>query len=491
MIKHGFIKKSAKHKYWYDNKKKVWKARKGEKIDPKDALMEVAEEQSISTENYQPTGFVEPGKRYRVIREAFSQGIEESYFWILNYLRQNEGFSRVEKITDIFSASENSSFFGSSQQRIGLQQDKVSQYLRGISEMIKQLFQLVRELRIIDERLTLYEKHKVSKAADNTLKGLYIDLVEGGTKNPGSVLGLASQVGYTILPDLFFNSQSHTKEEVDKEVDSLKYNNQVKSILRRKLYAYLNWVEKTHEEHKVRKKFQLQYLRQHWTTIQMYMNWIKPYLKNISRLTMNQRQLDSPYLIGAFETSMTEIEILAYKDAVDGYHPCILAHFEFRTKPAMNYSQDYQRGPQHVGRVTITLRSYAWDKKQIEAYKRMKNEEDMELLGLVDNNVKSAMEALGEEFEKYLREANAEFEEKESEEVEEKKKFDWDNSVFGPFVALGSGFKEIFKSFTGWDLTVKGNQKPGGNPGKALGGVGGSLFRAYKFYKKSHGMLTW
>ena len=74
----------------------------------------------------------------------------------MHYLRWFWSFVRIDKITDTFSASENSSFFGTSQQRVGLQQDKVSQYLATIGKMIKELFQLVRELRIIDERLGYY-----------------------------------------------------------------------------------------------------------------------------------------------------------------------------------------------------------------------------------------------------------------------------------------------------------------------------------------------
>jgi len=494
LVKHGFIKGKKKFKYFFDENKQLWKARKGEKFSAKDADVEIAEDFNVGNEGYVETGYPQPGKRYRVVKESFAQGIEENYFWVLNFLRQDGGFSTVDKITDIFSASENSSFFGASQMKLSAQQDKISQYLRGVSEMVKQLFAIVRELRIIDERLVLYNRHfdkdKISKSADNTLKGLYIDLVEGGTKNPGSIIGLATQVGYTILPDLFFNSTSRTKEQVDREVESLKYNPQVTSILRRKLYAYLVWVEKTFDEHKVRKKFQLQYLRQHWTTINMYMSWIKPYLKNTTKLTMSQQHLDSPYLVGSFETSMTEVEILAYKKSKSDYHPCILANFEFRTKPHMTHRTDYQQGPQHVGRVTITLRSYAWSTKEVEAYKRMKNEEDMELLGLVDSSVKNAMDALGDEFVKYLKEAEEPIKE-EAVPEDEKKRFNWDQSVLGPFIAMGSGFKDIFQAFSGVDFGVKGSKKDKGSRGPAMGDAKASMWPVYKYYKKSHGMLTW
>ena len=68
-----------------------------------------------------------------------------------------EGFPIVEKIIDVFTSAEQSAFWGQSSTRLGFQQDKVSQYLATIGNMIKDMFQLVRELRILDERLGYYE----------------------------------------------------------------------------------------------------------------------------------------------------------------------------------------------------------------------------------------------------------------------------------------------------------------------------------------------
>src|SRR3972149_588583 len=103
-----------------------------------------------------PTGYPSPINRYRLYVEGFNISIEEPYFWVLHYLRYMWGYSYIDKITDVFAAAENSAFFGVSQQRIGLQQDKVSQFLATVGKMVKELFQLVRELRILDERLGYY-----------------------------------------------------------------------------------------------------------------------------------------------------------------------------------------------------------------------------------------------------------------------------------------------------------------------------------------------
>src|SRR3989338_641897 len=362
------------------------------------------------------TGFVKPILRHRLVVEAYNMSIEEPYFWVLEYLRNYHGFPYIIKINDVFSAAENSSFFGASQQRLGMQQDKVSQFLATIGKMVKELFQLVRELRVLDERLGYYkdsyDAHSRSReSAEITLKGVWVDMVEQGAKNPASVYGMAREVQFTTLPDLFFSTHPLKQEDVDEvvDLDRGQFNRKVREVLKRKLRGYLAWKEHSFEELKNRRIFTLKYLRQHYDIIKMYISWAKPYLKNIERLTMDQSKIESPDLLNAFENSMIEIEILAKKPS-KSVNEVILVHFLYRTRPEMNYVQESQhRGPIHVGRVEITFRGYTWDDKEIENYQKLKTREDFRLLGIVDSSVKAAMESLGEELERYLSEAGEDF----------------------------------------------------------------------------------
>lgn len=161
------------------------------------------------------TGYPQPGHRYRLIVEAHNLSIEEAYYWELDWVKYNQGYpaDQIEKITDVFTASEQSAFFGAAQQRLGIQQDKVSQFLATIGKMVKEMFQLVRELRILDERLSYYRDSmratsKSAESAEITLKGIWIDLVEQGSKNPASVYGMARELQFITLPDLFFKTQA-------------------------------------------------------------------------------------------------------------------------------------------------------------------------------------------------------------------------------------------------------------------------------------------
>ncbi len=511
LVKYGFIKSDVKHLYKYDEKQEFYvrkDVKEGEKTyDPKHADEERDEEASLFMGNtYTDTGFPKTVKRFRLVQEAFNMSLENLYFWTLNHLRHEMGLPNVIKVTDMFSASENSAFFGQSAQRLSIQEDRASSFLRGISELVKTLFQIVRELRLLDERLEVYRDWKKSKSADATLKGIFSDFAEnkGGQMQPGSIYHLANQVGYAVLPDLFFNTIVYDKDDVDKVVDALGFNQNVKTVLKRKLYQFVVWVQKTQEELEARRKFQIKYLRQHYITIKMYMTWVKPYLKHIRRLTMNEKQLDGPDIISSFETSTTEIEIIAYLDGKNGVNPCALVTYEFNTRPVMQYTQEYHRGPVHIGRGTMTLRAYAWTKHEIAMYKKMKDNEDLELLTMVDDQLKSAMELLGDDLMKYIKEAEGKLSSEEdaakSEAPTRKEKLEpitSDQDVFGPIVNIFKGFVEIGglfvpSAFKSQPKKKDGLAEPSSSARKAA--IKTSIFviwNVYKNYKKANGMLAW
>ena len=442
------------------------------------------------------TGFPMPARRYRLHYEGYNISIEEPYFFILHYLRYYSGFPYIDKITDIFAAAENSAFFGASQQRLGLQQDKVSQFLATIGKMVRELFQLVRELRILDERLSYYyDSFTTSRSAESaeiTLKGIWVDLVEQGAKNPASVYGMAREVQFTTLPDLFFSTHPKKQEDVDDVVERERgaFNRKVREVLKRKLRTFLAWKEHTFEEIKNRRKFTLKFLRQHYEVIRMYIYWVKPYLRNIQRLQLDQTKTETPDLLVAFESSMIEVELLARKPGK--VNQCLLMHYLFRTRPEMNYQQEYQKGPLHLGRVEIDFRVYAWTEKEAESYKKMREQEDFQLLGLIDGSVKAAMEALGDELMRYLEESGEEFGPKKQEA--EKKS----SSLISPYTSIFKGFGELF-GIAQKAKKAPMQKKPSKDDAFKLilekrqvsAAAKDAAWSIYHHFKKHHSMLNW
>lgn len=215
---------------------------------------------------------------------------------------------------------------------------------------------------------------------------------------------------------------------------------------------------------------------------------------------MDQSKMETPDILVAFETSMIEVEILAKKPQKPvkvgekdiNVHQIILMHFWFRTRPEMSYVQEgYQKGPLHVGRVQMTFRCYAWSEEEIQLYKKMREQEDFRLLGLIDGSVKAAMEALGDELMRYLEEAG-----EEMKKIEKPKEST--PTIVSPFANVYKGFKDMFTLYKG----VKKTPQPK-RPSKkdlyqldlvktaAATEAKGSMWSIYHHFKKHHGMLNW
>ena len=399
----------------------------------------------------------------------------------------------ITKTEDVFAAAETSAFFGVTQQRLGLQQDKVSTFLATIGKMVKELFQLVRELRIIDERLDYYHEsllddRRKAEAAEITLKGIYIDMVEGGAKNPASVYGMSREVQFTSLPDLFFSTHPKLAQDVDQVVDTDRsdFNKSVRNVLKRKLKTFLVWKKRTFKELVTRRKFTLKYLRQHFDIIKMYMNWVRPYLRHIRRLHFDESKFTSPDLVAAFENSLVDIEFMAHPP-LKKINPCIVAHFQFRTRPVMAYQQEgYQRGAQHLGKMQLDLRGYVWSKQEIDNYLELKQAQDFELMKVISASVRAAMEALGDELEQYLKIAGEDepFTKTvpEGSKLSVKEKLEKPTNLFTSiFTRKGKPKKHVTK------LSLKDEKAAG----KADKRVKTAIYLLFKDFKKGHQMISW
>jgi len=384
--------------------------------------------------------------------------------------------------------------------------------------MTKQLFQVVREIKLLEEREILYKlAEKGDDGAKKSLKGVWIDFVDNGTQGikASSVYGLSQQIGYTALPDIFFGGPAALKQEnVSNYVKGLDFNDKLKSVLVRKLQQYVAWRDATAKEIVGKKKFTIQYLRQHYNSIKLYMDWIKPYLRNVRRLQMNPEKQLSADIVGAFEGSVVEIEILGKKPG--NPHECILATFTYRTRPIMQTGQDFQRGPQHIGRMELTLRSYVWTDDEIIEYKRIRQEEDFEMLKSIDKSIEESMDYLGDSLRKYLEEGGEKFGKEDelaqltktlmatekfkgmSEEtarlkakqiIEDYKEHK--QSMFEPFTAMYEGVIEVGKSFIPRKDEARKKQEEIKEKKKGMiKSVTDDISKLYTGYKKGHNLFA-
>jgi len=450
-----------------------------------------------------PSGFPAPVKSYTLFMESSDLSLEAPYYWILDTLKR--AFPIVEKLEDSFAASENSAFFGVAQQKLGAQQDKISQYLATTGKMIKELFQMVRELRIIDERLRYYDSaenelkkdiDKRERGGEITLKGMFVDLVQGGGKSAASVYGMARELEFVTLPDLFFDAPPFkNQQELENHIKNLAkdFNQNVLRVLIRHLTQFKQWKEQTAKEHHSRQRFMLSYLLQHFEIIKMYINWVKPYLRHVSKLTLKHANMQTADMVGAFEGSMIDVEFLARQRIPigdSGANGCVLATFQYRTRPELRIQSEYQRGAVHVGRMQFQLRVYGWTDEQIENYKQLKNKELLELMGDVSKSVEASMTSLGKELDTYLEKARQMAEGKKEAKEEPMPKKTVLQTLFGDFYTPKEAKKKSESAPSARELKRQEEElreKMGGLLEKARW-VG---WATYNNFKKSHGMVTW
>ncbi|MBL7101116.1 MAG: hypothetical protein ISS23_04135 [Nanoarchaeota archaeon] len=448
-------------------------------------------------------------RKQKIIMQQMQAGGEAYYFWILNFIRNpNALFYDVEKTSDIYTASEASSYFGAIEARKEAQMRNVNQYMATIGQLTKNLFQMIRELRVIDERRDYYEKSEEGdESAEVALKGMWVSLVEGGAENPLSVTGMARKLGFVILPDLFFKiNPKKGSKGVDKEVDALAeqgINARVRSVLKQKLMQYYLWKERTGGELKWRKNFVLKSVAQTYHSIKLYSHWLKPYLRNIRKLQM--AGMESPDLVSAFESSYVELELFATKDKYEAplpgtaetelverefraYFPCIKVNFSYVTRPEMAFQQEYtHKGAVHAGRTTIEIEGYVLTKKQLDQYRVEKQTEDLDLI----QSVEASVESLGEELQKYLKEAGELDGKKEEKKVER----GMAEGALEPFTAIFKGFGDLFGGLV--PRKKKGGFKKMSDfeleqeKAAATASVKTNVFILYDVFKKAHGMLSW
>ncbi|MDD5331648.1 MAG: hypothetical protein PHE43_02405 [Candidatus Nanoarchaeia archaeon] len=459
-------------------------------------------------------------KKQQFIIENPYEGVEGNYFWFVGFMRDAMHLN-IEKTSDVFTATEGSSFFGDLSSRRSILQEKTANYIGLIATMSKTLFQIVREVRILKERLSYYEDAKkyysnnpkerdAGDAAEVALKSIWVDMVEGGIQNAGSVYGLASKVGFYTLPDFFFRVHAKSKDDVGSKVKNIEgINEKLKEVLQRKLYQYYTWKEKTYDELKTREKFTLKYLSQQYDAMKLYASWIKPYLRSLGKLDIGGKinSLKDPNLVTAFETSQIELELIAtqkdfrrttdyglvkteYKNVI----PLIRIKFKFTTIPQMNFQVGYQKGPIHGGLSMIELEGYTPKKEDYEKYIEKKENEEFEIIKSIDNT----LESLGDELKNYLREADNLIMKKKDEEAAKNKKEE--EKEPGPFKALVMGFKQLkdsTKKIVPSMIPGKGNKEEKlsylalKEEKKSAEEIGETLYNIYDVYKKSHGMLSW
>ncbi|MBI4153945.1 hypothetical protein HY501_01285 [Candidatus Woesearchaeota archaeon] len=279
------------------------------------------------------------------------------------------------------------------------------------------------------------------------------------------------------------NGKEGIQDAIKHIAENVVKNKKNLNLLADKLYAYYNWKENTYKELKYTHNYRLKYLKQHYSVIKLYMNWLRPYLSTVQRLQMKGALTDAD-LVSAFETSKIQLELMAYKTSGKKYLPVVLVKFEHVTRPELIYTPQGQRQPVHMGRTEILIEPYVATKEQIEAYKAKQDKEDLEILG----HIFEAMNALREDLEKFLIDADKLLEkEKNDERLDPPRPA---GGLLEPYVSLLKGVREFLpggkkkdgKKEDKMSAIELRNEKKSAEKTAAMG-----AWLVYDIFKKAHG----
>ncbi|MSR85931.1 hypothetical protein EXS74_00880 [Candidatus Woesearchaeota archaeon] len=451
----------------------------------------------------------------RISIDNMGDSIEKYYFHFQKIFTRHKdtsfGMPVVElyKLKDVFDASVSSSFHGQIGSKISAMQQQVSTYLTQIGQLSKSLFPMVREIRLMDERLELYRKSFTDKKDQDSLaearqnevalKSTWIEVVEQGMQNPNSVYSMATKLGFVTLPDLFFgiNPPGKNGEEqlksLTKALDSFakqqEVNFKVRTALEKKLIQYYTWKDKTYAEMHHTYKFRIKNLKQHYNVILLYMTWLKPYMTSLKALQM-KGDITAPELINAFETSKLELELLAVMKSGKKYKACVLTRFKVVTRPELSYGQGGARQVTHSGQVDISIEAYSATQEDIDFYKTKTDKDIFRYYSGMEvdvaGDIESMLKSLGTDVEEYLREAET----GERKEKKEESKAPQE-SVFAPFTALKDSFK-IFMPEKSKNAKPNKTESMAEDKEKIEMGeeAAKKAWMAYDIFKKSNGMMA-
>ena len=456
-----------------------------------------------------------PGKSLRISIDNMGDSIEKYYFHFQKFFTRHDatsfGMPAVElyKLKDVFDASVSSSFHGQIGSKVSAMQQQVSTYLTQIGQLSKSLFPMVREIRLMDERLELYKKSFTDKKDQDSLaearqnevalKSTWIEVVEQGMQNPNSVYSMATKLGFVTLPDLFFGinppgkdaaeQMKHLTRALDTFAKQQEVNFKVRTALEKKLIQYYTWKDKTYAEMNHTWKFRIKNLKQHYNVILLYMSWLKPYMTSLKALQM-KGDTNSAELINAFETSKLELELLAVMKKGKKYNSCVLVRFMVVTRPELSYGQGGARQVTHSGQVDISIEAYSATQEDIDFYKTKTDKDifryysgmEVDMVGDVDAMLKS----LGTDVEEYIREAETGERKEKKEEPKAPQ-----SSVFSPFRDLKDSFKMFLPEKSKDTKPSRKEMEAEDKENKDMGeDAAKKAWNIYEAFKKSNGMMA-
>ncbi|MEM2874338.1 MAG: hypothetical protein QW063_02760 [Candidatus Nanoarchaeia archaeon] len=434
--------------------------------------------------------------------DAFGESIEPTYYWILDFLRENMGYN-VSKSADFFAASEASGYYGEMGQRRTAMETRlagggqVPGIFGTINAVVKSILALIFDLKMFDLRLKHYDDAKsknpeIKKTAINGLKGIWLNEVDK-QKGNAAIDILTTQLGFITLRDAFMivpvqdwyvpdagpKKIEEIKDKADKCVKAMDLTDVVKRVLAPRIKEFIDWLYLSEKELRNRRAVEKAYLKAQVTSLKLYTRWARPYLiatqkllpaeyhelqEKHKELGLGPEAIPTPFhalwiYLELFGDKSVKLEVTKMPGYVrqeikldnEDERPlhAIEVRLAFRATPIGIVGARQERGYGFTGRTVLMFVSYVLKKKHL---KMLEDWKDDEVLNYIDVMTTETLEAMHEDLHKYLEE-EPEIEEKPP--IKEIPFMKWVKETFGTIQKFNEQAKELYKKIPKFKLTEK------------------------------------
>jgi hypothetical protein len=358
--------------------------------------------------------------------------MEQIYFWLVDFIRDSLKMD-INKLSDDFTSSVGSSFFGEMGQRL----TNILNNARSLAELINALTRTI--ISILNEYKQLYlvyilyenllsKDPKEALASYTELKDRWLSYVDS-TRGAGALRNLQASrfpsivdlffladlkselekfknkklIGQELYNELFNNSENTVPRDLNELLNNGIINRRIYNLLSSRLIEFYSWLENNKKVLYDRIVLLKSYLKHELSSLLYYVEFAKPYFKFARKLLQNP---DQPVdVVNAFETAIINISLIANQkevkvkeyDEKEGkeiektYIPLYEIDMKTRAIPTVVGRTDtYARMYSFLGRIDIVLRAYLVEKEEYESIIINQESEDLAYItGLTDDYIKS------------------------------------------------------------------------------------------------------
>ena len=367
--------------------------------------------------------------------------MEQIYFWLVDFIRDSLKMD-INKLSDDFTSSVASSFFGEMGQRLSNLLNNARSLAELINGLTRTIISILNEYKQLYSIYVLYE-NLLSKKSDEAIAGYlslkdrwlsYVDSNRGG----GALRNLQSSrfpsiVDLFLLADLkselekfknkkliseelynkLFNNQENTvPRDLNELFNNGIINRRIYNLLNSRLIEFYSWLENNKKVLYDRIILLKSYLKHELSSLLYYVEFAKPYFKFARKLLQNP---DQPVdVVNAFETSIINISLTANQKGIEvkeynekegkeiekSYIPLYEIDMKARAIPTVVGRMDsYARMYSFLGRIDIILRAYLVEKEEYDSIIINQESEDLAYItGLTDDYIKSMSDLILETF---------------------------------------------------------------------------------------------